>query len=61
MRLADQIAFVNHDIEDAVRAGVLDAATLPKDLSLIHIYQQEGMACFLSREKPKPKAVFTNN
>ena len=23
--------------------------------------QQEGMACFLSREKPKPKAVFTNN
>ena len=27
VRLADQIAFVNHDIEDAVRAGVLDAAT----------------------------------
>ena len=24
VRLADQIAFVNHDIEDAVRAGVLD-------------------------------------
>ena len=24
-------------------------------------YQVEGMACFLSREKPKPKAVFTNN
>ena len=23
--------------------------------------QVEGMACFLSREKPKPKAVFTNN
>jgi enoyl-CoA hydratase len=23
--------------------------------------QQEGMGCFLSREKPKPKAVFTNN
>ena len=23
--------------------------------------QQEGMACFLSKEKPKPKAVFTNN
>ena len=23
--------------------------------------QQEGMACFLSREKPKPKPVFTNN
>ena len=23
--------------------------------------QQEGMACFLYKEKPKPKAVFTNN
>lgn len=23
--------------------------------------QVEGMACFLSREKPKPKPVFTNN
>ena len=23
--------------------------------------RKEGMACFLSREKPKPKAVFTNN
>ena len=31
VRMADQIAYVNHDIEDAVRAGVLDAATLPKD------------------------------
>ena len=35
MRLADQIAFVNHDIEDAVRAGVLDAATLPKDCTAV--------------------------
>ena len=26
VRMADQIAFVNHDIEDAVRAGVLDKA-----------------------------------
>ena len=35
VRLADQIAFVNHDIEDAVRAGVLDAATLPKDCTAV--------------------------
>jgi dGTPase len=28
-RVADIIAYVNHDIDDAVRAGVLDAATLP--------------------------------
>ena len=28
-RVADIIAYVNHDIDDAVRAGVLDASTLP--------------------------------
>ena len=35
VRMADQIAFVNHDIEDAVRAGVLDPATLPKDCTAV--------------------------
>jgi dGTPase len=29
MRVADLIAYVNHDIDDAVRAGVLDEARLP--------------------------------
>ena len=29
--LADRIAYINHDIDDAVRAGVLDTSTLPKD------------------------------
>jgi dGTPase len=31
MRVADLIAYVNHDIDDAVRAGVLTAADLPAD------------------------------
>ena len=35
VRMADQIAFVNHDIEDAVRAGVLDPATLPKECTAV--------------------------
>ena len=35
VRMADQIAYVNHDIEDAVRAGVLDPATLPKDCTAV--------------------------
>ena len=35
VRMADQIAFVNHDIEDAVRAGVLDPATLPKGCTAV--------------------------
>ena len=30
MRVADLIAYVNHDIDDAVRAGVLEEAALPK-------------------------------
>ena len=28
-RVADIIAYVNHDIDDAVRAGILDEAALP--------------------------------
>ena len=35
VRRADHIAFLNHDIEDAVRAGVLDPATLPKDCTAV--------------------------
>ena len=29
MRLVDRFAYVNHDIDDAVRAGILDPASLP--------------------------------
>ncbi len=32
MRVADLIAYVNHDIDDATRAGLLKAEDLPKDL-----------------------------
>jgi dGTPase len=31
VRLVDRIAYINHDIDDAVRAGVLSAAALPAD------------------------------
>ena len=30
MRVADLIAYVNHDIDDAVRAGVLTDSALPR-------------------------------
>jgi dGTPase len=30
-RVADIIAYVNHDIDDAVRAGILDPETLPRE------------------------------
>ena len=32
MRVADLIAYVNHDIDDATRAGLLKPEDLPKDL-----------------------------
>lgn len=31
MRVADIIAYVNHDIDDAIRAGLLESADLPPD------------------------------
>ena len=31
MSLADRIAYINHDIEDAVRAGILKESDLPKN------------------------------
>src|SRR2546430_970244 len=31
VRLVARVAYINHDIDDAIRAGVLDAADLPRD------------------------------
>ena len=31
VRLVDRIAYINHDIDDALRAGVLSASALPRD------------------------------
>ena len=31
VRLVDRVAYINHDIDDAVRAGMLDPAELPQD------------------------------
>ncbi len=33
IRRADQIAYVNHDIDDAIRAGILSDADIPRELS----------------------------
>jgi dGTPase len=36
VRLVDRVAYINHDIDDAVRAGVLDPSDLPRnELSLL--------------------------
>src|SRR5947209_688111 len=31
VRLVDRVAYINHDIDDAIRAGVLDPADLPRE------------------------------
>ena len=35
VRRADRIAYVNHDIDDAVRAGILSASDIPRDISVV--------------------------
>lgn len=35
VRRADQIAYVNHDIDDAIRAGILRAEDIPRDIAAI--------------------------
>jgi dGTPase len=31
VRIVDRVAYINHDIDDAIRAGILSAADLPQD------------------------------
>src|SRR4051812_1527375 len=31
VKLVDRVAYINHDIDDALRAGILDVADLPRD------------------------------
>lgn len=35
VRLADRIAYINHDIEDAERAGVLDEQEIPREITAV--------------------------
>ena len=51
---------VNEGVQVSIEAGVKIEEKLFGGCFETHD-QVEGMACFLSREKPKPKASFTNN
>ena len=51
-------------VNEGLEAGMDEAIVIEEKLfgDCFETHDQvEGMACFLSREKPKPKAVFTNN
>ena len=43
-----------------MKVGVIGAGTMGQGIAKAFA-QVEGMGCFLSREKPKPKPIFTNN
>ena len=35
VRVSDRIAYINHDIDDAMRAGILTEQDIPRDISLV--------------------------
>ena len=35
VRIADRIAYINHDIDDAVRAGVLEESSIPREITAV--------------------------
>ena len=53
VRHCDQIAYVNHDIDDAVRAGILTADDIPKDVADVlgehHTKRINTLVCDLIR------------
>ena len=53
VRRSDQIAYVNHDIDDAVRAGILDNEDIPRDIRQVlgenHSQRINTLVCDLIR------------
>jgi len=49
VRLADRIAYLNHDIDDAIRAGLLDDSDLPKhEIGLLGKTSSERLSTWIS-------------
>ena len=60
VRLSDRIAYVNHDVDDAIRAGILSDGDIPRDVMLVlgesHSHRIDTLVCdmiFTSREAGK--------
>ena len=53
VRRADQIAYVNHDIDDAIRAGVLHPSDIPREIRLVlgetHSQRIDTLVCDMIR------------
>ena len=61
VRKADQIAYVNHDIDDAIRAGILTNEDIPKSiakvLGLTHSERINTLVCDMVRTSREAGAV----
>lgn len=48
IKFADRIAYINHDIDDAIRAGVLSASALPKELiAVLGATHSDRISCMI--------------
>ena len=49
VRLSDRIAYVNHDVDDAIRAGILSDRDIPRDVMLVlgesHSHRIDTLVC----------------
>lgn len=42
MRFSDKIAYINHDIDDAIRAGILEETDIPKEYGISWAVRREN-------------------
>ena len=52
VRIVDRVAYINHDIDDAIRAGLLDPDDLPRDE--IELLGADGLAAD-RHARPRPR------
>ncbi len=61
VRRSDQIAYVNHDIDDAVRAGILQNSDIPKSISAVlgdhHSQRINTLACDMIHSSREEGAI----
>ena len=61
VRRSDQIAYVNHDIDDAVRAGILSNSDIPRDIAAVlgenHSQRINTLVCDMVRTSREAGAV----
>ena len=61
VRLSDRIAYVNHDIDDAMRAGVLTESDIPREISQVlgssHSQRIDTLVCDLIQTSAEAQSI----